>query len=180
MATTDLIYVKTNIGGYFFDAFLRQDHSSELEITDHPVQSGSNISDHAFMKPRELTLELGMTEAFDSIVPGQFADNYMRSVSAFRLLQDLQRTAQPLRILTRLQLYENMILQRLSAPDDYITRHALKCTATFREIIVPEVKTVAISAAPQVTDTTNRGQVQTDTPNRSVAAQIFSMLTGGG
>ena len=39
---SELIYVKTNIAGYFFDAFLDMEHTSEMKITSHPVQQGAN------------------------------------------------------------------------------------------------------------------------------------------
>ena len=47
-----LLYCKTNIGGYFFDGYLNLSVNSSLEITQHPVESGSAISDHSYMKPR--------------------------------------------------------------------------------------------------------------------------------
>ena len=69
---SQLIYVKTNIGGWFFDAFLSINHESKLTITDHPIQSGSSITDHAFLESRTLTFEIGMSDAAKDFVPGQF------------------------------------------------------------------------------------------------------------
>ena len=174
-----LIYVKTNIGGFFFDAFIRMDHESKLTITEHPVQSGAAVNDHAFLNPRRLTMEVGMTDIAHSIVPSQFMGGLPRSVVAFRLLQELQATRQLLRVLTRLQLYENMLIETITAPDDYTTRYALKATVAMKEIIVPSVKTVAISASPQITDTTNLGQAQPVEPPASVLVQLQRLIGGG-
>lgn len=173
-----LIYVKTNLGGWFFDAFLRIDHESKLTITEHPVQSGAAVNDHAYLNPRKLTMEIGMSDVAASIVSGQFVSGLPRSVTAFRLLQELQAKKTFLRVLTRLQLYENMLIESISAPDDYTTRYSLKATVSLREVIVPSVKTVAVSAAPQITGATNLGQIQPVEPNVSIIEQIRRMVAG--
>lgn len=40
-------------------ATIRETHIDELEVTDHPVQQGASISDHAFKLPAEVTIEIG-------------------------------------------------------------------------------------------------------------------------
>ncbi len=39
----ELIYVKTNLNGIFFDAFLSMTHESDLTVTTHPVQQGASV-----------------------------------------------------------------------------------------------------------------------------------------
>lgn len=174
----DLVYTKTNIGGWFFDAYLKMTHTSRLQITDHPVQIGSALTDHAILKPRELTMEVGMSDVATSFVPGQFEDGYSRSVRAFQILKQLQELRVPIQVHTRLGLYENMLIEVLSAPDDYTTLEGLRATVTFREIIVAQVKTVQISARSTVTDTLNRGSPEPTTPNQSILKQVSGYLLG--
>ena len=38
-----LVGIKTNIGGYFFDAYLKVNHNKTLKVTEHPVEEGANI-----------------------------------------------------------------------------------------------------------------------------------------
>ena len=38
-------------------------HTDELEITDHPVEQGSNITDHAFKHPAEITVKMGFSNS---------------------------------------------------------------------------------------------------------------------
>jgi hypothetical protein len=174
----DLVYAKTNIGGWFFDAYLKQTHISRLTITDHPVQTGAALADHAFLQPRELSMDIGMSNVATSFVPGQFSEGYSRSVTAFHVLTELQRLRVPIQIHTRLNLYQNMLVEVISAPDDYTTLDGLRCTVTFREILVAQVKTVQISARPQVTDSSNRGSPEPVTPNQSILKQISGYLFG--
>lgn len=63
---SELIYAKTNVGGFFFDAFLSMQHQSTVTITQHPVETGAAISDHAYSNPAQLSMQIGMS---DVIVP---------------------------------------------------------------------------------------------------------------
>jgi hypothetical protein len=174
----DLVYTKTNVGGWFFDAFLKSTHTSRLTITQHPVQTGSAITDHAFLEPRELTMDIGMSNVATSFVNGQFSGGYSRSVQAFKILKSLQQSRIPVQIHTRLNLYENMLVETITAPDDYRSLDALHCTVTFREILVATVSTVNISAKPLVTDGTSRGQAQPTNPGAGQTTTFTTLLTG--
>ena len=44
-------------------ATFEERHIDELEVTDHPVQQGAMISDHAFKRPAEVTLHLGWSNS---------------------------------------------------------------------------------------------------------------------
>lgn len=168
----ELVLVKTNIGAFFFDAFLRIDHSSKLKITEHPIESGSVVADHAYMEPRELTFEIGMSDVMTSLVPGQFSGGWSRSVTAFETLRDLQRTRTPLFVHTRLGSYSNMLIAAISAPDDKNTQFGLRCSVTLRELIVSELKVVKVSSAPQITDISSDGQVVPQNVNESILYQL--------
>jgi len=166
------VYVKTNIGGWFFDAYLRMTHSSQLKMTEHPVQAGASLTDHAFLQPRTLTIEVGMTDVAQSYIPGQFSGGQSRSIQAYRVLMDLQAMRIPIQVHTRLHLYQNMLIEVLSAPDDYTTRHGLRCSVTFKEVLVAQVKTVRISARPEVTDSSKRGKQEPAPVKESLMANM--------
>jgi len=160
-SVAELVYVKTNIGGFFFDAFFNVDHTSKTKITSHPVQTGANITDHAYQEPDELSIEIGMSDCMQDIIQGQFGGGWSRSVTAYEVLREMQQQRIPMQILTRLKLYQNMMIETISAPDNLTTLYGLRATITFREIIVASVKTVKISANPQVTDSTSKGNIET-------------------
>lgn len=175
----ELVLVKTNIGTYFFDAFFRVDHTSNLKVTDHPVESGSTISDHAYVEPVEIIMEIGMSDVAGSLVPGQFDDSWSRSVSAFKLLQQLQIDRELLFVHTRLRTYNNMIITSISAPDEAKTLFGLRVSVTLREVLITGTQVVPVSSAPQVTDSTNNGQVNPVTEtNESIFYQLFGPRTG--
>jgi hypothetical protein len=167
-----LIYVKTNVGGYFFDAVIKMEHQSGLKITSHPVQLRSNISDHAYVEPSTLMMDIMMSDVAMGIVASQFSDGSSRSVSAYSMLLDLQSNRQPLQIYTRLKTYINMLIEQITAPDDVKTLYGLKATVRFKEIFVANVTKTTVSARKQVTGVTNKGQQQAMEPPASVLRQI--------
>lgn len=173
-----IVYTKTNIGSYFFDAFLRLDHTSRLRVTQHPVQTGAAITDHAILEPKEIIIEVGMSDCATSFIPGQFDGSWSRSVKAWEVLKQLQESRIPINVLTRLGLYKNMLIVVLSAPDDYRTLHGLRATVTLQEILVAEVSTVKISARPHVTGKTKRGSPEPVNPNQSILTQLQGLLFG--
>jgi hypothetical protein len=174
-----LIYVKTNVGGWFFDAFIRMDHTSKLRITENPVETGAAIADHSFMQPQELSMEILMSDAATSIVAGQFTGGWSRSVTGYQVLRELQRMRIPVNILTRLGLYKNMLIESISAPDDYKTLYSLRVSVIFREVIIAQVQTVKVSERPQITNSTNRGNPEPIEPSQSALRQIMGKMFGG-
>lgn len=147
----NLAYAVTNVGGYFFDAVLKADHSSTTKITEHPIQNGASISDHAYMLQDRLVLEIGMSDCMDSFVNGQFSNSNSKSVSAYQVLKNIQSTFQVLTIVTRLTSYKNMLIESINAPDDVKTKDGLKATVNFKQIFLADVNTNFISARPQIT-----------------------------
>lgn len=178
---TQLIGVQTNIGGYFFDAVLKADHSSKLKITEHIVEEGAAIADHAYLEARSLSMEIGMSDVCASFVSGQFAQKSSRSVSAYHVLKELQSSRIPMRIFTRLDVYDNMLIETIAAPDDYTTMLGLRATIGLREIIVAATNTVALpnrtSSSPQKTGETNKGTVQ---PVQTEASKSLLKSMAGG
>jgi hypothetical protein len=80
-----------------------------------------------------------------------------RSIDAWGALKKMQLERTPLTVVTRLQTYENMIIEELSAPDDYMTLNALKCTVHLKQIIFANVAEVKKSARPSCTKQATEG-----------------------
>lgn len=72
--------VTTKIGTFVFDVVMDENHHSELKVTDNPVESGSQISDHAILTPRpiEFTGIMVDFDASDTLFNQIAEDNYVR------------------------------------------------------------------------------------------------------
>lgn len=147
--------------GYFFDAFLKESHTGSVRVTDHPVQGGMNISDHAYNLPDSLTIEVFASDSMDSVKTNQFKTYGTKSVSVYETLRDLKERRVLVSVRTRLRYYENMIIENMTVTDDYKTAYSLKCTVSFRQIMIASVakKYVALEKS-QVRDQTNSGNQQ--------------------
>jgi hypothetical protein len=148
--------------GYFFDAIMRIEHDTTTRITEHPVQSGANLSDHAYQLPARVTLEVNMSDAMDVFQPGQFSSFSTKSISAYQQLLAFQKARLPLQIVTRLNQYDNMLIEHISAPDDVSSLHGLRCIVNLRQIMTAQVaQIIAVQSADKnTTDTTQKGVVQ--------------------
>lgn len=171
-----LVFCKTNIGGYFFDGFITVTHNKQLEITQNPVETGASVVDHAYVKPATVTMKIIVSDVHASLVEGQFSDSWSRAVSAWNVLKQLQEDRIPVSVLTKLELYENMLIQNLQATDEANTYTTLSADVTLQEIPIARVRTVKISSADQATIKTEMGKIEVEkVPNelKSIFYQMF-------
>ena len=174
-----LLYCKTNIGGYFFDGFMQVEHNIELQTTSNPVETGASVVDHAYVKPAELVMKVMMSDVHQSLVPGQFTGASFRSVNAWQVLRKLQSDRIPMSVLTRLGLYTNMLITKLTTSDTSETFRALSAEVTLREIPVARIKTVKISSADQTTINTEMGKIEASQINDELQSLLYQWYGGG-
>ena len=148
----------------FFDANILEHHHSQLRVTEYPIQTGANINDHAFIMSEKLMLSILVSDVMDRVDSRDFSDYRTKSISAFQALKDFQKSREILRITTRLNTYYNMILEDLDTPDDYTSSLGLRCTASFRQLIVAEIDEQPVSDSPTVTSEIKVGAVQAKAP----------------
>lgn len=189
-----LLSPKTSIGTYVFDVYLSINHNLSSTITSHPVQFGANISDHKIDEPDQLTFQIGMSDASQDLVKGQFSQlgenltktvksllyDYInnksfvdtlknlklnalkalsdsRSVNAFLTLARLKVMGAVLTCVTRLNTYENMVIQSIDVQDTNETKNGLMVSVTLREVLITEAQKVQVKSTAQITQTTNKG-----------------------
>jgi hypothetical protein len=133
---------------FVFDAIYRADHARELRHTEHPVQTGANISDHAYPLPAKITLEIGMSDVMDSYTPGTWTGNVSKSVAAYQTMVQLQQAVTFLNVTTRLDSYTNMLIEHIAASDNNKTQHGARFTVTLGEINLATVTQVSSGLVP--------------------------------
>jgi hypothetical protein len=166
-----LVYMEIQKTGgptfYFFDAVFKTMHYPSRVITEHPIQTGANISDHSYQLPTRVSIEIGMSDVMDVYVPPGFekmTESYngdpSKSKSAYQEFLDLQMSGQPITLYTRLQVYNNMVIESMPTEDDIKTRFALRATIVMKQIFTAEVLKVPVSARKDTSDITNEGTLQ--------------------
>lgn len=169
---------KVQIGGLVFDAIIKTDHTSKITATSHPVEYGANISDHAFVEPAEISIEVAVsnTERRNTFGKGDRAKN------AFDELMKLQHSRKLITVSTRYKTYSNMLILSISVPDDYLTMDTFRASLMLKEILVVNTSTVKVSERESEqahkTGSTNGGTKQPEVANQSVLKQASAALKG--
>jgi len=170
---------------YFFDAVLSADHVEDRQITTHPVQWKTAITDHSYDLPSVVMLEIGMSDAMESftlppvyetdvlstgesntvqkVVSSSFAypvDGGGKSVNAYLAFVNLKRSGAVVKLTTRLNTYNNMLIQRIHTRDDKLTTHGLRCEITFMEIFFGQITTTEKSLYPAATHPQERNRAE--------------------
>lgn len=153
-----------HLGGITFDVVVEESHEDSLQITEHPVEQGAAINDHAYLKPPTLTIRAGSSDCAGG--EGASRDLYER-------LLKLQAEREPFDIVTGKRLYTNMLLESLTTVTDPKTEATLMVSAVCRHVNI--VKTQVASVPPRARHknpgktgaTTDKGQKQ---PQRGMIA----------
>lgn len=155
------------IDAIILDAALTEHHTGEVEVTEHPVEEGFNITDHSRPKPDSLTLEgivsntpLSTTQQrriIDSrgqrletaTAEDQVQGEPGYAEAAYVKLRDLRDTGKVITVVTGLRTYDNMVMVSLSIPRDGRTGDALRFSAGFRQVRVVKTKATTFVVAKE-------------------------------
>lgn len=146
---------KGNIGGIDIQATLEEIHTDMLQITEHPVEIGAAVTDHAYSRPSEVVIRCGwsnssfdaLTGAVTSLFSGGGLSGASYVDSVYSQLQTLQQSRIPFTITTTRRQYSSMLMTSLNVTTDSKTSNALMVTATCRQII--QVATQATTLPPR-------------------------------
>jgi len=166
--------INSQLGSFHLYVTLQEQHHDELVITDHPVEQGASISDHAYKKPAEVTLTIGWTNSsLSSVLSLQFG-NY--ASYAYKQLLALQASRVPFDISTGKRKYHNMLFQALSTTTDEKTENSLIVTAHCREIIIVQTTTTTLQPAANQSNpakTAASSNTGTKTPQASSTSLLY-------
>lgn len=141
------------------DCTLEENHVDQVAITDHPVEIGANVSDHAYVLPQEVTIRAGWS---NSSAAASDDEGYIGSV--YEQLLALQQSRTPFDIQTGKRAYTSMLCRSLAVKTDMTTEAVLAVTAICRQVIL---------VATQVT------QTATPAANQANPAQTAGVANGG-
>ena len=122
--------------GNDFTAYLTVDETGEdeLEISEHPVQEGAEVTDNAYKKNATLNLTIQFSEA-ETFVPLD---------ETYRRMLELQESRVPFEVVTGKRLYTNMLFKSLRCTTDRKTDSVLVIQAVLREIKITQVSTTTV------------------------------------
>lgn len=145
------------LSGITIDATVSQSHKRKAEVTKNPVEDGAKITDHVQLDPVELELSgvfsdddlnglpfIGNVENLANAVSQVFGGE-SRSIQAHKAMIDLWKTREPFEVVTKLELYKNMVVSDYSVDETATTGNAIHFRAKFEQITIVKPKS-SISA----------------------------------
>jgi len=145
----------TSFGGIIPDVVVDEVARDALIITDHPVERGAAITDHAFKRPTILEMRVGFSNSSAG------AEGYVDAIE--EELRVLQARREPFEIFTPRRRYRNMLVESIIAPRDEKNANARILIVSFRQIIITSTKQAANAAnsASPASNTSDQAMPQT-------------------
>lgn len=164
-------------------------HDDDTEITDHPVEQGATISDHAFVMPSGLIVTAGWSDSPNNsgvlnqllgaaantspviqavVAAGEFVGGAINllsgSQSAVNAAYQSLLTARANRVLftisTARRNYQNMLIKGLTLTTDKNTENAMLVRITFRQILMAVTQTVSVPDSSVMANPEQNGATQ--------------------
>lgn len=164
-----------NFKGYIT---LEETHQDEVEITEHPIEQGASITDHAFKRPAELTLKIawsnspngngllggirGLVNTGNIVVSNLLGTSSNQVNEIYQKLLDAQSAREPMEAFTGKRSYTDMLIKSLITTTDKNTENVLAITVVLRQIIRVTTSVLTIDRTPAANQQ-NPGSTQAPT-----------------
>ena len=171
-----------SVGEISLDLILTEGHSLNAAVTQHPVQDGSTISDHITILPRNGTLRAlvsnfslagassNKAETWQDVYEqGEAAQESLpnRAADTWEKLKELVKRRELVKVVTALEVYEDMALTRVETTRDGDTGDALEIEIDYEQAVRVKLKETKVTAQVQPRD-------MKSTINQKSAVQVNS------
>ena len=151
---TSILYRATpvSMGAIELDASLSETHSSEVEVTEHPVETGSNVAEHIRPKAQTLRVEGIITDgplASMPIVDGKPTPIAGRAKDALARLRQMKDSGEVVTVVTGLDTYRDLVITGVEVPRDTKSLDAVRLTVSFKQVRQVQTQSVTLKRAPR-------------------------------
>lgn len=177
MIVDTITFVPKRIGSITIPVTFEEAYQDELQITEHPVEKGAEINDHAFKRQPEVVIKCGWSNSDLKALAGTLqavfvggslpTADYISTV--YSQLLALQELREPFDVVTSLRQYDSMLFKALGVTKDQKTGLALSVTATLKQLRIVETQVTTLpprenQADPAATAETQNTGVKAATP----------------
>lgn len=143
-APLGIIPIIRSVGGITPDITIEESHQDQLVITEHPVEDGATISDHAYKLPAQVMVTYGWTPGGPT--NASLASDFLNTL--YKKILALQTAVSLFQVFTGKRIYNNMLMQGVTLTTDKNTENALVVRMLCREIPLVQTRTVVVSLDP--------------------------------
>lgn len=135
------------LGDLIADVWVSERHRREMEVTQNPVEFGSPVSDHAFVKAQSLSVTFGVSNT--PLVDNETFTDTDRVDEARQKLYELQNSKTFLTVKTITGgEYNNMLLTGIGWSTDDSNPHAVTFDLDLEEVIIVTTEQTEYQAQP--------------------------------
>ncbi|MFV8874749.1 phage baseplate protein [Serratia fonticola] len=138
---------------------ISEKHMDATEVTEHPVEIGAPVSDHAYDRPAEVTMELGFAGG-GSLIDGVDTTSIFdvstglslgtSPADVYQQLLELKKKKEPFAVTTGKRQYQNMLIRAIEVLTDKTSENVLMVTLTLRELLITETEKVSTTPAEKM------------------------------
>lgn len=134
-----------------FDASISERYSRRKEITQHPVEEGSDVSDHSRTLPIEITIHGWVSDDpivvlrslnAEPSVPGGSTD--ARVLDAWKELNRIMDEESEVKLISGLDDFRNMILKSIDVIRDKDSGRILDATIALQQITIATTEVISV------------------------------------
>lgn len=159
------------IGDFVAQVTVEETHTDDLEITDHPVELGASITDHAYKLPSSVVIKCGwsnsptqtLSKALLSPVTGTIegvksllngnTESQVRAI--YQKLLQAQADRVLLDVYTGKRFYKDMLIKSLHEQTTADTENSMIVTITLRQLIIVSTRTLSLASSSIATESSN-------------------------
>lgn len=167
------VFFPKTLGPIPLDVIVREDHESELEITRNPIEFGADVTDHAYILPKRLTIE--------GVMASRGFQTHAQAAAGYNTILGLQAAREPFAMLSGLRLYTNMLIERVDVQRSEQNSRILHFRASLLEVIIVDTETTSGGlkkdslqkgpAQDRGAPTVSRGNISMVQDNRDILAE---------
>lgn len=133
----------TMIGDIVPHVTIEEIYRDTVITTDHPVEKGAAVTDHAFRRPPTLEIRCGWSNSTAQ------SSGYVAQVYEQLLALQEESREDPIDVYTPRRFYDNMVMNEVQAVRDPNTNSVLACSVSLRKIIIVESQATGGDAGSQ-------------------------------
>ncbi|WP_312282173.1 phage baseplate protein [Pseudescherichia sp.] len=158
-------------------------HTDTLTITEHPIEDGAVIADHAYKNPAELKMKVGFAGGGTLLdFAGSLTATSLLGLSpqeTYQQLLDLQARRIPFSVTTGKRQYNNMLIATLSVTTESESENVLFADLTLKEVILVQTKEVYVAEKSEMKMGVNTAEVRNTGTKTTKPAGSIALTSGG-
>lgn len=133
------------------DAVLEEEHEDEMIVTEHPVEQGATISDHAYKLPARVRLTYGWSMGSPQNTGADIT--FLKDI--YNKFLQLQSARTLFSIYTGKRTYQNMFLKNVRVDTTKETENSIIIRAACQEILLATTQTITVPNAANMVNPQN-------------------------